>query len=61
MATAIPLALDGGLRQPEAEVCAILALWKRGNQKQTQIFVTVSYYFRMQVQKEIADVKTNIR
>lgn len=32
-ANAIPLALDGGLRQPEAEVCAILALWERGNQK----------------------------
>ena len=29
--------------------------------KQTQVFVTVSYYFRMQEQKEIADVKTNIR
>ena len=29
--------------------------------KQTQVFVTVSYYFRMQVQKEIADAKTNIR
>ena len=61
MATAIPLALDGGLRQPKVVVCAILALWEHGNQKQTQVFVTVSYYFRMQVQKEIADVKTNIR
>ena len=27
------MALDRGLRQPEAEVCAILALWERGNQK----------------------------
>ena len=32
--------------------CAILALWEHGNQKQTQVFVTVSYYFRMQVWKE---------
>ncbi len=23
--------------------CAILALWEHGNQKQTQVFVTVSY------------------
>ena len=61
MATAIPLALDGGLRQPKVVVCAILALWEHGNQKQTQVFVTVPYYFRMQVQKEIADAKTNIR
>ena len=30
------------------EVCAILALWEHGNQKQAQVFVTVSYYFRMQ-------------
>ncbi|MCI8316373.1 MAG: hypothetical protein HFH74_15305, partial [Lachnospiraceae bacterium] len=32
-ATAIPLALDGGLRQPKVAVCAILSLWGHGNQK----------------------------
>ena len=31
--TAIPLALDGGLRQPKVAVCAILSLWGHGNQK----------------------------
>ena len=29
--------------------------------KYIQVFVTVSYYIRMQIQEEIADVKTNIR
>ena len=33
MATAIPLALDGGLRQPKVAVCVILASWEHGNQK----------------------------
>jgi len=28
---------------------AILALWNVEIKKQTQVFVTVSYYFRMQV------------
>ena len=37
----------------------VMGTWK--SKKQTQIFVTVSYYFRMQVQKEIADVNINIR
>ena len=32
-ATAIPLALDGGLRLPKVAVCAILSLWGHGNQK----------------------------
>ena len=32
-ATAIPLALDGGLRQPKVENYYILMTWKHGNQK----------------------------
>ena len=33
MSTAIPLALDGGVRQPKVVACAILELWEDGNQK----------------------------
>lgn len=33
MAATIPLALDGGLRQPKVVVCDMLTLWERGNQK----------------------------
>lgn len=32
-ATAIPLALDGGLRQLKVVVCVILTAWEHGNQK----------------------------
>ena len=32
-ATAIPLALDGGLRQPKTENCYILVVWEHVNQK----------------------------
>ena len=28
--------------------------------EQTQVFITVPYYFRMQVQKEAADIKADI-
>ena len=31
--TAIPLALDGGLRQLKVVVCVILTAWEHGNQK----------------------------
>ncbi len=33
MAIAIPLALDGGSRQPKVVVYVILALWEHGNLK----------------------------
>ena len=33
MATAIPLALDGGVREPKVVVHVILLLWKHGNQR----------------------------
>ena len=38
----------------------VMGTWK--SKKQTQIFVTVSYYFRMQrvIEKKIADVKNKI-
>lgn len=32
-ATAIPPALDSGLRLPKVVVCAMLLLWEHGNQK----------------------------
>ena len=32
-ATAIPLALDGGLRYPKMENCYIIVVWEHGNQK----------------------------
>ena len=38
--------------------------FRYGNMKvkeQTQVFITVPYYFRMQGQKEAADVKADIR
>ena len=35
-ATTSPWVLAGGLRQPKVAVCAILALWEYGNQKDLQ-------------------------
>ena len=60
MATAIPLALDGGLRQPEAEGCAILALWERGNQKTDtnicySIIFVCKYRKKLLMSKQISD------
>ena len=43
MATAIPLALDGGLRQPKVAVCVILASWEHGNPKTaTSIYYSIT-------------------
>ena len=45
MATAIPLALDGGLRLPKVVVCAILSLWEHGNQKtDTSIYYSITLF-----------------
>ncbi len=60
-ATAIPLALDGGLRQPKVAVCAILSLWGHGNQKtDTNIYYSTILSLYANTEKT-TDSKADIR
>ena len=50
--TAIPLALDGGLRQLKVVVCVILTAWEHGNQKtDTNIYYSVILFLYVNTER----------
>lgn len=57
MATAIPIPLDGELRQPKVVVCA-MGIWK--SKTAISIYCSIMLFLYPSTEK-IADVKTNIR